>query len=160
MGHDHAHGTTIGNPNELDIVVHAGETRSSESDLATARNAAAHGLRRLGIPHRRKATPSRPAPRSTGLLLAGGNGKYRLKLDAPGFYLVFESCGHDPLHHPHHGRRPRKPGWQHDYHAAHDAPHKIAVRAAIDTPGDLDGKKLQRLDRRAASAPRAATSTG
>jgi hypothetical protein len=27
-----------------------------------------------------------------------GNGTFILKLDAPGFYLVFEACGEHPLH--------------------------------------------------------------
>jgi hypothetical protein len=74
------------------------------------------------------------------LLLADGNGKFQLKLKDPGFYLVFESCGHDPLH-IHVMGETAKPGWQRDYHAAHT--HNDAVTSVgITTPGDLDGKKL------------------
>jgi hypothetical protein len=74
------------------------------------------------------------------LLLTDGNGKYPLKLAAPGFYLVFESCGHDPLH-IHVMGETAKPGWQRDYHAAHS--HNDAVTSVgISTPGDLDGKRL------------------
>jgi hypothetical protein len=32
------------------------------------------------------------------LLLNEGNGKFPLKIDAPGHYLVFEACGEHPLH--------------------------------------------------------------
>jgi G3E family GTPase len=73
-------------------------------------------------------------------LLADGNGRFKLKLTEPGFYLVFESCGHDPLH-IHVMGETAKPCWQRDYHAAHT--HNDAVTSVgISTPGDLDGKKL------------------
>lgn len=74
------------------------------------------------------------------LLLTEGNGKFPLQLAEPGHFLVFESCGHDPLHISVAGEI-SKPVWQHDYHAAHT--HNDAVTSVgISTPGDLDGKKL------------------
>lgn len=136
-GHDHAH-AHHGNPNELDLVVMPVKSLE-ESDLATARDAAA--LVFADWESRTKEGETiQPGATLHRLLLADGNGKYRLKLDTPGFYLVFESCGHDPLH-IHVMGETAKPGWQHDYHAAHE--HNSAVTSVgINTPGDLDGKKL------------------
>jgi hypothetical protein len=74
------------------------------------------------------------------LLLSDGNGRYHLKIEQPGHYLVFESCGHDPAAHPR-GGEVSKPFWQQDFHAAHE--HNEAVTSVgISEPGDLDGKRL------------------
>ena len=143
-GHDHAHGDDEhahhhhGNPNELDVVVMPLKSLD-EADLATARDAA---VLVFSDWESRTKDGDTIAPGATlhRLLLADGNGKYKLKLDAPGFYLVFESCGHDPLH-IHVMGETTKPGWQRDYHAAHE--HNDAVTSVgITAPGDLDGKKL------------------
>jgi G3E family GTPase len=74
------------------------------------------------------------------LLLNEGNGRYPLQVPSAGHYLVFESCGHDPLH-IHVDGDVSKPVWQQDFHAAHE--HSEAVTSVgISQPGDLDGKKL------------------
>jgi G3E family GTPase len=143
-GHDHGHGEHDhahhhhGNPNELDVVIMPVKSLD-EKDLATATEAAVHVFSDWESKTKDGDTIA-PGATLHRLLLADGNGKYQLKLDAPGFYLVFESCGHDPLH-IHVMGETAKPGWQRDYHAAHT--HNDAVTSVgISTPGDLDGKKL------------------
>ncbi len=152
-GHDHAH-HHHGNPNELDVVVmpvgsplagasvHPANLPGlpfGEAALATARDAAvlvfADWEARLN-----PGDALVPGATLHRLLLNEGNGKFALKLTAPGFYLVFESCGEHPLH-IHVMGETAKPCWQQDYHAAHT--HNDAVTSVgISTPGDLDGKKL------------------
>jgi len=141
-GHAHAHGEHDhhhhGNPNELDVVVMPVKSLDAPS-LAAAVEAAVHVFSDW---ESRTKDGDAIAPGATlhRLLLADGNGKYQLKLAAAGFYLVFESCGHDPLH-IHVMGETAKPGWQQDYHAAHE--HNDAVTSVgITAPGDLDGKKL------------------
>ena len=74
------------------------------------------------------------------LLLKDGDGRFKLRIDAPGHFLVFESCGHDPLH-IHVDGEVVKPVWQQDFHLAHE--HNEAVTSVgISVPGDLDGKRL------------------
>jgi G3E family GTPase len=74
------------------------------------------------------------------LLLQDGNGRYPLAIPAAGTYLVFESCGHDPLH-IHVAGEVVKPVWQQDFHVAHE--HNEAVTSVgITSPGELDGKRL------------------
>ncbi len=143
-GHDHAHGEHDhahhhhGNPNELDVVVMPVKSLD-EKDLAAATEAAVHVFSdwESQTKHGETILPGATLHR---LLLAAGNGKYPLKIAAPGQFLVFESCGHDPLHIYADGEIV-KPGWQRDYHAAHE--HNDAVTSVgISTAGDLDGKKL------------------
>jgi G3E family GTPase len=72
--------------------------------------------------------------------LNDGHGRYSLKIEQTGHYLVFESCGHDPLHIYVDGEV-SKPFWQQDFHAAHE--HNEAVTSVgISEPGELDGKRL------------------
>ena len=74
------------------------------------------------------------------LSLKEGHGHFKLQVKEPGQYLVFEQCGHDPLH-IHVNGDTVKPGWQQDFHAAHE--HSEAVTSVgISQPGDLDSKKL------------------
>ncbi len=143
-GHDHGHGDHDhahhhhGNPNELDVVVMPVKSLD-EKDLAAATEAAVHVFSDWESKTKEGETII-PGATLHRLLLNEGNGKYQLKLATPGFYLVFESCGHDPLH-IHVMDETAKPGWQRDYHAAHT--HNDAVTSVgINTPGDLDGKKL------------------
>ena len=153
-GHDHAHGEGHahahhhhGNPNELDIVVMPvklavnGDLESAESQAAirAATEAAVHVFADWECRLKEGDTVV-PGATLHRLLLTDGHAHFKLKLDAPGFYLVFESCGHDPLH-IHVMGEVAKPAWQRDYHAAHT--HNDAVTSVgISTPGDLDGKKL------------------
>ncbi len=134
-GHEHHH---HGNPNELDVVVMPVKSLD-ENDLTAATEAAVHVFADWES-NTKDGDKIAPGATLHRLLLADGKGKFKLKLDAPGFYLVFESCGHDPLH-IHVMGEIAKPGWQRDYHAAHT--HNDAVTSVgISTPGDLDGKKL------------------
>ncbi len=143
-GHDHGHGDGDhhhhhhGNPNELDVVVLPVKTLD-EPDLATAREAA---VAVFSDWESRLKTGDTVLPGATlqRLLLAEGHARFQLKVDEPGFYVVFEQCGHDPLHIYVKGET-TKPVWQQDFHAAHE--HNDAVTSVgINTPGDLDGKKL------------------
>jgi G3E family GTPase len=136
--HDHHHHHHHGNPNELDIVVMPVKSLA-DTDLAAAREAAvlvfADWESRL-----KDGDTVFPGGTLHRLLLTEGHAHFKLKIPAPGFYLVFESCGHDPLH-IHIMGEVAKPAWQADYHAAHT--HNDAVTSVgISTPGDLDGKKL------------------
>ncbi|MCW5548413.1 MAG: GTP-binding protein, partial [Opitutaceae bacterium] len=81
-----------------------------------------------------------PGPTLHRLLLDAGNGKFPLKIAAPGHYVVFEACGEHPLH-INVGANFVKPVWQQDFHAAHT--HNEAVTSVgLSVPGDLDGKRL------------------
>ena len=65
---------------------------------------------------------------------------FGLTVASPGHFIVFEACGHHPLH-IHVMGDTAKPGWQQDY--AHTHSHDDEVSSVgITTPGDLDGKKL------------------
>jgi G3E family GTPase len=146
-GHDHAHDSAEGehrhhhhhgNPNELDVVVMPVKSLE-EKDLTTARDAA---VLVFADWESRTNEGDTLAPGGTlhRLLLKDGHGRFKLKLTAPGFYLVFEQCGHDPLHIYVCGEV-AKPGWQQDFHAAHTH-NDLVTSVGISTPGDLDGKKL------------------
>ena len=141
-GHDHGDDEHAhhhhGNPNELDVVVMPVKSLE-ETDLTAARDAAV--LVFADWESRLKDGDSvLPGATLNRLLLTGGNGRFELKIAGPGHYLVFESCGHDPLHISNAGIN-FKPAWQRDYHVAHE--HNDAVTSVgITVPGDLDGKKL------------------
>jgi G3E family GTPase len=142
--HGHAHGEGDhhhhhhGNPNELDVVVMPVKSLA-EPDLATARDAAV--LVFSDWESRTKAGETvTPGATLHRLLLEDGHAHFKLKIDHPGHYLVFEGCGEDPLH-IHVNEEVVKPAWQADYHAAHD--HNEAVTSVgISEPGELDGKRL------------------
>ncbi|MBL9202427.1 MAG: GTP-binding protein [Opitutaceae bacterium] len=136
--HDHHHHHHHGNPDELDVVIMPVKSLA-EADIAAAREAAVHVFADW---ESRTKEGDTVAPGATlhRLLLKNGDGRFALKIPAPGFYLVFESCGHDPLHIRIMGETAR-PCWQQDFHAAHE--HNESVTSVgISTPGDLDGKRL------------------
>jgi G3E family GTPase len=143
-GHDHDHGDGDhhhhhhGNPNELDVVILPVKSLD-EADLAAARESAVRIF--ADWETRLKAgDPVIPGVTLQRLLLTEGNGTFPLPVKEAGQYLVFESCGHDPLHLQVQGD-PVKPGWQQDFHAAHT--HNDAVTSVgISLPGELDGKRL------------------
>jgi len=65
---------------------------------------------------------------------------FALTIAEPGLFMVFEACGHHPLHIEVAGDNV-KPGWQQDYH--HTNSHDDDVTSVgITEKGDLDGKKL------------------
>ena len=143
-GHDHSHGDDghahhhHGNPNELDVAIIPVKSLA-EPDIAAAREAAVHVFADWET-RLKDGDTVLPGATLNRLLLKDGNGKYPLQIDASGQFLVFESCGHDPLH-IYVNNETVKPGWQQDFHAAHT--HNDAVTSVgISIPGDLDGKKL------------------
>ncbi len=158
-GHDHAHGEGEhhhhhhGNPNELDVVIlpvpaPGAAMPSSRADRDAGVAAPDYTAAIAAAVHVFADWESRtkdgdtivPGATLHRLLLAAGNGRFTLKIDQPGHYLVFESCGHDPLH-IYVAGDVSKPVWQQDFHVAHE--HNEAVTSVgISTPGDLDGKRL------------------
>ena len=144
-GHDHEHGEEghdhhhhHGNPNELDVVIMPVKSLA-EQDLVVARDAAVLVFADWES-RTKEGDPVVPGATLHRLLLAEGNGRYPLTIAEPGHYLVFESCGHDPLHIYASGEIV-KPVWQQDFHIAHE--HNEAVTSVgISTAGELDGKRL------------------
>lgn len=133
-GHHHHHG----NENEMDVVILPVKT-TEEADIAPAREAAAvlfsdwenkvadgETLKPGGILHR--------------LQLKDGSGNFRLRIDQPGFYGVFEQNGHAPLHIAVMGQHAR-PGWQQDFQSHHSHDDDVSS-VGISLPGDLDGNRL------------------
>jgi G3E family GTPase len=135
--HDHHH-HHHGNPNELDVVVMPVKSLD-DADIAAARDAAVHVFADW---ESRTKEGDTVAPGSTlfRLLLNEGNGRYQLHIKEPGYYLVFESCAHDPLHIQVCGEV-AKPGWQQDFHPAHEH-DELVTSVGISEAGDLDGKRL------------------
>jgi G3E family GTPase len=143
-GHDHSHEGCNhdhhhhGNENELDVVILPVKSLD-DKDLAITRDVAvpvfANWESRL-----KPGDTVVPGDTLQRLLLDEGNGKFALKIEKPGHYVVFEACGEHPLH-INVASQFVKPVWQQDFHAAHT--HNEAVTSVgISTPGDLDGKKL------------------
>jgi G3E family GTPase len=143
-GHDHAHGEDghhhhhHGDENELDLVVLP--VRSfDEKDIAAARDAAVVIFSDWEA--RLKAGETLvPGARLHRLELAEGEGRFRLQIDEPGSYAVFEQHGEMPLHIKVCGQNAR-PGWQQDYHANHSHDDEVSS-VGISQPGDLDGNRL------------------
>ncbi len=140
-GHDHGdhdHHHHHGNPNELDVVILPVKSLD-EAVLTAARESA---VRVFSDWETRLKDGDTVIPGATlqRLLLNEGNGTYPLQIKEPGHYLVFESCGHDPLHIQVKGDAV-KPAWQRDFHAAHTHNDEV-TSVGISTPGDLDGKRL------------------
>jgi G3E family GTPase len=136
-GHEHHH-HHHGAENELDVVI-LPVASLEEAAVAAAREVAVKAF--SGWENRVPAGGTiTPGPTLQRLLLAEGYARFPLVVAQPGFYLVFEGCGDDPLH-VHVGTDPVKPAWQADYHAAHE--HNESVTSVgIQQPGELDGKRL------------------
>ncbi|HEY4988432.1 MAG TPA: GTP-binding protein [Opitutaceae bacterium] len=142
-GHDHEHGEEHhhhhhGNENELDVVVlpvSSVDEGAISSGVDSAVGVFAGWENRVGDGERVV-----PGPTLNRLLLREGSGSFKLQVDRPGLYLVFEGCGEEPLH-IHAEGDTVKPTWQADYHAAHE--HSEAVSSVgIRQEGELDGRKL------------------
>jgi G3E family GTPase len=133
--HDHHH---HGAENELDVAVMPVASLET-GDVGAVRDAAVQVFE--GWEKRVQAGEAVvPGPSLNRLLLAEGNGAYKLQVDKPGHYLVFEGCGEEPLHIQVAGETV-KPVWQADYHAAHE--HNASVSSVgIQQSGELDGAKL------------------
>ena len=85
-----------------------------------------------------------PGPSLNRLLLDEGRGTFRLQVDEPGHYLVYEGCGEEPLHIIASGE-PVRPSWQADFHAAHEHNEPASRRSRSSEAGELDGKRLNDL---------------
>jgi G3E family GTPase len=136
-GHDH-HTHHHGNENELDLAV-LPVGSFDEKETAGARDIA---VKVFSDWERRVAEGESidAGPTLNRLQLVEGNGRFRLNLEKAGRYLVFEQCSEVLLHIRVCGETAR-PGWQQDFHAAHE--HNDAVTSVgIRQPGDLDGKRL------------------
>jgi G3E family GTPase len=139
-GHEHAEGHHHhhGNEDELDIAVMALPS-IGEDAIASVRDSA---VAVFSGEERRVKDGERivPGKQLSRLLLSGGSGTYRLEVEKPGLFLVFEGCGEEPLH-VHAGGDTVKPSWQADYHLEHE--HSEGVSSVgIQQPGELDGKRL------------------
>ncbi|MGA3006826.1 MAG: GTP-binding protein [Opitutaceae bacterium] len=133
--HEHHH---HGNANELDVVILPVKSLD-EKDLAMARDV---GALVFADWENRVKPGDTFAPGGTlqRLLLNDGEGRYKLQIDQPGFYMTFEGCGEDPLHLQVVGENVR-PAWQQDF--AHTHSHEDDVTSVgLTSPGDLDPKRL------------------
>jgi G3E family GTPase len=134
-GHHHPH---HGNANELDVAVMP-VASLEEAAIAAVRDSAVTVFsdweRRM-----KEGETIIPGPTLNRLVLTEGNGAFKLEVDKPGTYLVFEGCGEDPLH-IHAGGSLVKPTWQADFHAAHEHSEDV-TSVGIQQPGELDGKRL------------------
>ena len=142
-GHDHGHGDGPhhhhhGNENELDVAVMPVGSLG-DGDIAAMRDAAVA----VFSDWERRVKPGErivPGPSLNRLLLDHGQGTFRIEVENPGHYLVFEGCGEDPLH-LHVGGEIVRPSWQADFHAAHE--HSEGVGSVgIQQAGELDGGRL------------------
>jgi G3E family GTPase len=152
-GHTHADGESghlhhhhPGGENELDLVVlpvatptGPGAAEAASKSVAAAEAEAVRLFSewetRLGA-----GDAAAPGPALYRLNLEKGNGRFPLKVEHPGRYLVFEECGGHPLH-IRAGGMPVRPDWQKDYHAAHEHDDEVGS-VGIVLPGDLDGARL------------------
>ena len=136
--HQHEHHHHHGNENELDVVI-LPLGSLNDADVAATRDSAVAVFsdweKRV-----KDGDELAPGPTLNRLLLSEGNGSFKLRIDKPGHFLVFEGCGEDPLH-IHVGDTMVKPDWQSDYHAAHEHNEEV-TSVGIQQPGELDGKKL------------------
>jgi G3E family GTPase len=133
-GHHHHHG----NENELDVAVMP-VSALGEDEIAAVRDAATS----VFSDWEKRVNPGeRVAPGAVlnRLILKEGGGVFKLEIDKPGLFLVFEGCGDEPLHVEVAGETV-KPSWQADYHLEHE--HNEGVSSVgIQQPGELDGKRL------------------
>ena len=146
-GHDHgeeghAHHHHHGNPNELDVVVMPVADRPADGSAPdyTAEIAAAVHVFSDWESRTKEGDAIAPGATLHRLLLKDGDGRYQLQIAEAGTFLVFESCGHDPLQ-IYVGGEISKPFWQQNFHAAHEHSESV-TSVGISHPGELDGKKL------------------
>jgi len=140
--HDHGHCSHEhhhhGNENELDVVIMPLPSLE-DTDITATRDKAVTVFSDWETVLKEGDTVI-PGATLNRLVLNEGNGKFPLKVERDGHYLVFEACGEHPLHIYQDGEIV-KPVWQQDFHAAHT--HNDSVTSVgISTPGDLDGKRL------------------
>ena len=135
-GHAHHHHGPAGT---LDIAILPVKSLA-EADLAAARDAAVLVFSdwENNVQPGETLTPGGTLQRLH--LGAHGHAHFKLTLPASGHYLVFEGCGHHPLHIHVMGDTAR-PGWQQDFEHTHAHDGDVSS-VGIRHVGDLDGKKL------------------
>jgi G3E family GTPase len=136
--HEHHHHHHHGNPDELDVVILPVKSLDEQA-LAAARDTAAVVFSDWESRTKDGDTIT-PGPTLHRLLLKEGHGHYNVNVPHAGEYLVFEGCGEDPLH-LHVNGETVKPGWQQDFHAAHEHSESV-TSVGISEHGELDGKRL------------------
>ena len=134
-GHHHHHGAE----GTLDIVVMPVKS-FSEKDIAAARDAAVL----VFSDWENQVKPGDTVvPGGTLQRLQIGehaHAHFDLTVAEPGLFMVFEACGHHPLHIEVMGQA-AKPGWQQDYEHTHSHDDDV-TSVGITEKGDLDGKRL------------------
>jgi G3E family GTPase len=137
-GHDHGH-HHHGPEGTLDVVVMPVKSLA-EADIAAARDAAVL----VFSDWENKVAPGEAlTPGGTLQRLQIGehaHAHFKLQVPAPGLYLVFEACGHHPLHLHVMGEVVR-PGWQRDFEHTHSHDSDVSS-VGIRQPGELDGRRL------------------
>jgi len=135
-GHHHHHHGADGT---LDIVVMPVKS-FADADLAAARDAAVL----VFSDWENKVAPGETVtPGGTLHRLQIGehaHAHFTLNIAEPGLFMVFEACGHHPLHIQVMGENV-KPGWQQDYEHTHSHDDDVTSVGITET-GDLDGKRL------------------
>jgi G3E family GTPase len=147
-GHDHDHGDEgheehhhhhHGPEGTLDIVVMPVKS-FAEADLIAARDAAVL----VFSDWENKVAPGETVvPGGTLQRLQIGehaHAHFGLTLAEPGLFMVFEACGHHPLHIQVMGENV-KPGWQQDYEHTHSHDDDV-TSVGITEKGEVDGKRL------------------
>ena len=147
-GHDHDHGDHDdhghhhhhhGPEGTLDIVIMPVKS-FAEADIIAARDAAVL----VFSDWENKVAPGETiTPGGTLQRLQIGehaHAHFGLTIAEPGFFMVFEACGHHPLHIEVMGENV-KPGWQQDFEHTHSHDDDVTSVGITET-GDLDGKKL------------------
>jgi G3E family GTPase len=134
-GHHHHHGPE----GTLDIVVMPVKS-FAEADIIAARDAAVL----VFSDWENKVAPGDTiTPGGTLQRLQIGehaHAHFGITIAEPGFFMVFEACGHHPLHIEVMGENV-KPGWQQDFEHTHSHDDDVTSVGITET-GDLDGKKL------------------
>jgi G3E family GTPase len=134
----HHHHNHHGAENELDVAVMP-VAALGDAEIGAVRDAAISVF--AGWEKRVKDGETvQPGASLNRLLLHGGNGGYKLSIEKPGTFLVFEGCGEEPLHIQVAGETV-KPAWQADFHAAHEH-NELVTSVGIQQPGELDSKRL------------------
>ncbi|HEY8933215.1 MAG TPA: GTP-binding protein [Rariglobus sp.] len=134
-GHHHHHGAE----GTLDVVVMPVKS-FGEADIAAARDAA---VLVFSDWENKVAPGDTVVPGGTLHRLQIGehaHAHFTLSIAEPGFFMVFEACGHHPLHIQVMGENAR-PGWQQDFEHTHSHDDDVSSVGITET-GDLDGKRL------------------
>lgn len=136
--HDHDHHHHHHEENELDVVVMP--VVSTDEDVVNAARDIAVVSFSDWENRVREGDTVTPGTTLQRLLLDDGDGRYKLEIPTEGTYLVFEGCGHHPLHIPVNGENV-KPVWQEDYEHVHRHDEEVAS-VGITHDGECDPQRL------------------